>query len=268
MAPVMARCGLSYALGGCVSLVLFDIDGTLLRGAPPVHRQALCDAARVVFGVTLRPAEFGPTAGMTDRAIARRELHAAGLADSEIDTAMRSFCRAAAEAYERLAPADLSAYHTPHALAALDWLAGRGATLGLVTGNIERIAWRKLSAAGLASRFVQPAPLPNTRWPVAPWIGGFGDQGEERATLPPLALARADGLLGLRPLARETWVVGDTPADIACGAAHGLRCLAVATGAAYSLADLRACGPDATLRDLGELAALAGMIFAHADDLA
>lgn len=251
-----------------MTLVLFDIDGTLLRGAPPVHRQALCEAARTVCGVSLRPAEFGPTAGMTDRAIARRELRAAGLADVEIDAALPDFCAAAATAYEELAPDDLSAYHTPHARAALEWLAARGATLGLVTGNIERIAWRKLSAAALADHFVQSAPLPAARWPVAPWIGGFGDEGEERETLPPLALARAKGLLGLRPPADATWVVGDTPADIACGAAHGLRRIGVATGAAYTLADLRACGPDATMRDLGELAALTEALFPTAGERA
>lgn len=248
-----------------MALVLFDIDGTLMRGAPPVHRQALCDAAQAVFGVALAPLDFGPTAGMTDRAIARRELRAVGLADAEIDASMGAFCAAAADAYERLAPADLSMYHTPHALAALDWLSERGVTLGLVTGNIERIAWRKLSAAGLASRFTQAAPLADATWSVAPWIGGFGDQGEDRATLPPLALERADALLGLRASARETWVIGDTPADISCGAAHGLRSVAVATGPAYSLADLSACAPDVALRDLGELALLAGKLFAPAN---
>lgn len=236
-----------------MTLVLFDIDGTLMRGAPPVHRQALCDAAQAVFGVTLMPKEFGQTAGMTDSAIARRELRAVGVGDAEISAGLAAFCVAAADAYERLAPADLSAYHTPHALATLDWLAERGVALGLVTGNIERIAWRKLSAAGLAERFVQARPLASATWAVAPWIGGFGDQGEDRATLPPLAIARAAHLIGARPHASDTWVIGDTPADISCGAAHGLRSIAVATGPVHSLDDLRACGPDAALRDLSEL---------------
>ena len=246
-----------------MTLVLFDIDGTLMRGAPPVHRQALCDAACAVFGVTLKPAEFGQTAGMTDSAIARRELRAAGLGDADISAGLAAFCVAAAEAYERLAPADLSAYHTPHALAALDWLREREVTLGLVTGNIERIAWRKLSAAGLAGRFVQARPLASAAWTVAPWIGSFGDQGEERATLPPLALTRAAQLIGIRPAAADTWIIGDTPADISCGVAHGLRSIAVATGPIHSLDDLRACGPDATLRDLSELSELENVIFAR-----
>ncbi len=239
-------------------LVLFDIDGTLVRGAPPVHRQALCDAARVIFGVRLTPAEFGQTAGMTDRAIARRELLAAHVADDDISAGLAAFCVAAADAYERLAPDDLRAYHTPHALATLDWLLEHGATLGLVTGNIERIAWRKLSAADLATRFLQPQPPapPPTR--AIPWIGGFGDQAEDRDALPPLALARAAQSPGAPPHASDTWIIGDTPADIACGLAHGLRVIAVATGSFYTLDDLRACGPDAALRDLGELP---GVIF-------
>lgn len=246
-----------------MTLVLFDIDGTLMRGAPPVHRQALCDAAQAIFGVTLRPAEFGQTAGMTDSAIARRELLAAGVAGADITAGLSEFCVAAADAYDRLAPDDLTAYHAPYALATLDWLAERGATLGLVTGNIERIAWRKLSAAGLAGRFLLPHASSASEWPVAPWIGGFGDQGEDRATLPPLALARAALVMDAPPSASDTWVIGDTPADINCGATHGLRAIAVATGPIHSLDDLRACGPDAVLRDLSELPALADAIFAR-----
>jgi phosphoglycolate phosphatase len=236
-----------------VRLILFDIDGTLVRGAPPVHRQALCDAARAIFDVRLNAAEFGQTAGMTDSAIARRELLATGVPDAEITAGLAAFCVAAADAYDQLAPADLRAYHTPHAASTLDWLLASGATLGLVTGNIERIAWRKLSAAGLAARFVQTQTPPDADLRVAPWIGGFGDQAEDRAALPPLALARAARLAGAHPQRRDIWVIGDTPADISCGATHGLRVIAVATGSVHSLDDLRACGPDAALRDLSEL---------------
>ncbi len=241
-----------------MTLVLFDIDGTLVRGAPPFHRQALCDAARVVFGVALAPVEFGPTAGMTDRAIARRELLAAGVSDTAISEGLADFCAAAATAYAEYALGDLTRYQTPSVTEALDWLLEMGATIGLVTGNIERIAWRKLSAAGLAARFLLPSPQASGEAPMQ-WIGGFGDQGEDRAELPPLALARAQRLLGQRPHPRATWIIGDTPADIACGAAHGLRTIAVATGVAHSHADLQSCNPEATLRALSELPSLTAL---------
>ena len=232
------------------SLFLFDIDGTLLRGAPPVHRQALCAAARAVYCVSISPSDLGQTAGMTDSAIARRALRAAGISDGAITLRLPAFFTVAAEVYERTVPADLSAYLTPHAAEALDWLAGHGAALGLVTGNIQRLAWAKLRAAGLVERFrVAGAPDP------LPWIGAFGDEAEDRDALPPLALARAARALG-PGRGVQSWIIGDTPADIACGRASGLRVIAVATGPSHTLTDLRAHNPTHAVADLTELAGL------------
>lgn len=232
------------------SLFLFDIDGTLLHGAPPIHRQALCTAARAVYCVSISPADLGHTAGMTDSAIARRALRAAGLSDGAITRRLPAFFTVAAEVYEQTVPGDLSAYLTPHAAEALDWLADCGAALGLVTGNIQRLAQAKLRAAGLAERFhVGGAPGPLL------WIGAFGDEAEDRNALPPLALARAERALGHERYG-ASWIVGDTPADIACGQASGLRVIAVATGPAHTLAELRAHQPTHAIADLTELAGL------------
>jgi phosphoglycolate phosphatase len=222
-------------------LFLFDIDGTLLRQLPPAHRDALRVACRQVCGVETDRAALGVTAGMTDRAILRRMLQANGLPEPDITAALPALCVAAADAYDALVDADLRAYHTPHAAAAVDWLAARGAALGLVTGNIQRIAWRKLGAAGLAEPF---------------GFGAFGDESANRDDLPPLALARARAQTGRDFAAREVYVVGDTPADIACGQASSLRTIAVATGPEHSADYLGACQPDFLLNDLGGLMAL------------
>jgi phosphoglycolate phosphatase len=222
-------------------LVLFDIDGTLLRRMPPTHRQALCDAALEVFGARIGPAEMGLTAGMTDTAIARRMLLGAGVPASAVDDGLARFHAMAGDAYLRRAPDDLTAYRTPHALETLNWLTERGAALGLVTGNIERIAWVKLAAARMDSYFA---------------CGAFGDEAEAREALPPLALARARRVFGREFAPEETYIVGDTPADIGCGAAHGLKTIAVATGPTHALDDLRACAPTHLLDDLSGLCAL------------
>jgi phosphoglycolate phosphatase len=223
------------------ALFLFDIDGTLLRGMPPAHRQAICDAAREVYGVRLGPDDLGTTAGMTDTAIIVRALRLAGLDAEAISIGLPAFFTAAGAAYERHVQADLRPYHTPHAEATLVWLADRGAALGLVTGNVERIAWTKLHAAGMAEYFA---------------IGGFGDEAEERAELPPLALARAQAAFGREFAPERVYVVGDTPSDVACGAACGLRTVGVATGSIHSLDQLRASGADYAFADLGGLRSL------------
>jgi phosphoglycolate phosphatase len=222
-------------------LFLFDIDGTLVRGMPPAHRQALCDAAFVVFGLALDPEDLGLTAGMTDAAIARRELLRHGIAATVIEAGLPAFYAAAAAAYERHVPQDLRPYHTPHAVEALEWLLERGAALGLVTGNIERIAWTKLRAARLDHYFR---------------CGAFGDEAEAREALPPLAVARAQAAFERTFVPEHTYVVGDTPADIACGVAGGLRTVAVATGPVHALEELRACGPDYAFPDLRGLSSL------------
>lgn len=219
-------------------LFLFDIDGTLLRRMPPAHRMALCDAAQTIFGVALEPIHLGKTAGMTDSAIARRMLLAAGVAPDEIARGFPAFYEAAADAYERHVPDELRPYLTPHAQESLAWLRDNDAFLGLVTGNIQRIAWRKLAAARLDTYFS---------------FGAFGDEAESRDELPPRAVAHAEHIYARHFAPEQVYVVGDTPADIACGTASHLRTIAVATGPEHSLDDLSACQPDYILSDLSGL---------------
>jgi phosphoglycolate phosphatase-like HAD superfamily hydrolase len=219
-------------------LFLFDIDGTLLFRMPPAHRQALCDAAERIYGVAVAPDHLGKTAGLTDSVIARRMLLAAGVASDTLEDRLPAFYEAAADAYARHVPDDLRTYHTPHAAESLTWLRDHHAVLGLVTGNIERIAWRKLAAAHLDHYFT---------------FGAFGDEAESRNELPPRAIDRAERLHARRFAPDEVYIVGDTPADIACGAASQVRTIAVATGPEHSLADLLACQPDYAFPDLGSL---------------
>jgi phosphoglycolate phosphatase-like HAD superfamily hydrolase len=54
----------------------------------------------------------------------------------------------------------------------------------------------------------------------------------------------------------EVYIVGDTPADINCGATHGLRTIAVATGPSHALDDLRGCAPDHLFADLSGVQAM------------
>jgi phosphoglycolate phosphatase len=153
-------------------------------------------------------------AGRTDAAIARDLLRAAGVADAAIDARAGEVARAAVAAYEELCPPDLSAYVAPGVVETLDSLAAEPERyrLALVTGNLEPVARRKLASAGIGHYF-------------AAGQGGFGSDSEHRGELPAVARARAGGW------ARErTVVIGDTPRDIACARADGVRVVAVATG--------------------------------------
>ena len=220
-------------------LLLFDIDGTLLRyGGAREHAAALVQALGDVYGVDL-PADavqrVGPW-GKTDRRIAREVLALAGLADTRPEEWIE-------RAWEIYAATDLSRLHDgamQGAEEALRWAAGAGHLTALLTGNIEPIAHRKLAAAGLG------------RW-FESGQGAFGSDAEDRRELVPVARERAGGW----PRER-TVVIGDAPGDVACALADGA--VAVALLGRFGREEL--AGADLfieRLADLGEaLSALQG----------
>ena len=222
-------------------LLLFDIDGTLLQRAADAHRDAIHEALRIVHGVRDPAHSAGhEVAGQTDPEIVRGLLTAAGISAHSIDARLDDVRIAACEAYARLVPGDLAAHVTPGMSELLERLAERDdLLLAIVTGNYEPIARMKLRAAGIGRYF------PSRQ-------GGFGSDHEQRAELPRIARRRA-GEDGEPYPCRRTIVVGDTPRDIACARADGVRVAAIATGP-YGPEELRSA--DGVARDADELGAI------------
>jgi phosphoglycolate phosphatase-like HAD superfamily hydrolase len=201
------------------TLLLFDIDGTLLQGATRAHAAALRQALITVHGVDPDAAGIRVSAaGRTDGEIARAILLDAGVSAERIDERADAVCEETCRIFAQTCDADLSPFLIDGIPQLLDWLAGSGRVrLALVTGNYEPVARLKLKRAGIGHWFESGQ-------------GGFGSDSEDRLALPPIARRRAGGGPG-HPHPRErTIVIGDTPRDIACAHADALRCVAVATG--------------------------------------
>jgi phosphoglycolate phosphatase len=116
----------------------------------------------------------------------------------------------------------------------------------LLTGNIAANGRAKVAAFGL------------DRW-LVPEAGAYGSDDPDRERLVPLALQRASAYAG-RPFApSEVWVVGDTPRDLACARAGGVRCCLVATGR-YGSDELEGLGADAALPDLSNTPAVLSLL--------
>jgi phosphoglycolate phosphatase len=213
-------------------LLLFDIDGTLLLRASREHAEALREALVRVYGAHC--AQRVPAAGRTDTAIARDLAALAGVDSRAFDAGVAEFTTACAELYAQRCPVSLHEHVAPGILELLEQLRERGdIRFSLVTGNYEAVARLKLERAGIGAFF--PAGQ-----------GGFGSDSESRDVLPALARERA----GDYPRER-TILIGDTPLDVACARADGVRVLAVATGM-YEASDLS--GADAVVADGWELA--------------
>ncbi|MBV8430076.1 MAG: HAD family hydrolase [Solirubrobacterales bacterium] len=221
-------------------LLLFDIDGTLLSGATEAHRDAMYEALREVHGIspTDRALRAVAPAGRTDPEIARAILLDAGVSAERIDDRADDVREHCCQAYARLCPDNLSEFVVPGIPDLLDQLSAlTGVTLALLTGNYEAVARLKLARAGIGSYFKSGQ-------------GAFGSDAQDRVSLPAIARRRA-GTLGHPHPPGSTIVIGDTPRDIACAAADGVRCFAVASGP-YRPEDLTQA--DAVFRGARELA--------------
>ncbi|MDQ8153629.1 MAG: haloacid dehalogenase-like hydrolase [Gemmatimonadota bacterium] len=220
-------------------IVLFDIDGTLLASGG-AGRRAMEGALLAHFG-TAGPSGYRYD-GKTDRQIARESMRMSGFTDADIDDRMESLL---ADYLTRLAQTVTTDGHGVRVHAGipglLDALEARDdVLLGLLTGNIAPGASLKLRAAGLSpARFL---------------VGAFGSDHEHRPELPAIAQRRAAEWLGRDVAGSSLVIIGDTPADIACGRGVGARAVAVATGH-YSAADLASHAPHAVFDDFTDVAA-------------
>jgi len=221
--------------GAAEAIVLFDIDGTLIRRAGPHHRQALVEAVRRVTGLDAE-IDHIPVQGMLDRKILETMLLDAGASATLIRRSMPELVRWAQNIYVRRCPPSLRSKACPGVGGVLSRLERRGIPAGLVTGNLSRIGWKKMERAGLKHFFR---------------FGAFAELATDRAGLVRIALRHARGSGWLNGSTR-VWLVGDHPNDILAARANGVRSVAVATGLSNH-SELAFHNPDLLMEDLRSL---------------
>jgi len=213
------------------ALVLFDIDGTLVRRAGPHHREALVEAIRRTAHIETTT-DGVPVAGMLDRQILTSMMLTAGMQPGAIRRVMPEVVERAQSIYVRRVP-DISKKVCPGVRSLLRRLTARGVVIGLVTGNLSRIGWRKMERAGLKSYFR---------------FGAFAEMAHDRAGLVRIAIRHAR---------REGWIrrqsaitlIGDHPNDVLAAQANGIRAVAVGTGIVPIL-ELQSYSPTIVVPDL------------------
>ncbi len=223
------------------ALILFDIDGTLLTSAA-AGREAIGKAFAEEFDDLgfLDQIRFD---GKTDPQIVRELYAVAGHPERATEAATGALLdRYLDHLVVALAGRDgrvTALPGVPDLLHALE--AEVDVCVGLLTGNVVRGAELKLNAAGLDfGRFA---------------VGAFGSDSPHRSELPAIAVERTVTRFGRAPAGERIVIIGDTPADVTCGAALGVHTVAVATGS-YSEQELRAAGAAVTVPTLERTADL------------
>jgi phosphoglycolate phosphatase-like HAD superfamily hydrolase len=199
-----------------MTVLFWDIDGTLLttgKAGVPAWDAAVREVTGREFALSsLR------IAGMTDYQIAVRTFEMLGLPADASDLARL------VQGYEARLAHTLPAHRgrvLPNVREILDTVKERADIRSyLLTGNTRGGARAKLTHYGLFEYFAD---------------GAFAEDTGERASIArrAFALAEQGG-----PVDRErVFVIGDTPHDVECANAIGVRTIAVATGG-YSLSEL------------------------------
>jgi phosphoglycolate phosphatase-like HAD superfamily hydrolase len=216
-------------------LVLFDIDATLIttegKGIEAMRR-----AGRDTFGEPFE-VEHVDTAGRLDPLIMADMLAAAGheATEAAINAFRDAYRRRLDEALEPGVGRPL-----PGVVELLDRLRiVEGLVMGLVTGNLPETGALKLERAGIDV----------AQFTVHAWATDSPHTPPHRDHLPGVALERYAAATAREAERGLTWIVGDTPHDVRCARAHGLRCLAVATGR-FGESDLASAGADRVVSDL------------------
>jgi phosphoglycolate phosphatase-like HAD superfamily hydrolase len=211
-------------------LVLFDVDGTLIESSR-AHVMAFSQAFREVYGIdtTIEVIEHH---GMTDRTIIAEVMKRSGVDESVIARDIEACVQTLAGAFERTADR-VGVSVLPGVRDLLRDLHESQILMGLVTGNLEAIAWSKLRRVDLDRYLV---------------FGAFGSDRLERRDLVSLAVHRASEQWGFE-CGGGVFFFGDTPRDVEAARETGVTAVAVTTGI-YGRPELERAGAHVVFDDL------------------
>ena len=219
-----------------VRLVLFDIDGTLIRtGGAGVK------AFAKVFETEFRAVdgfERLKFAGRTDLGIVR-EFFSFHDIPATPENFSRFFERYAFWLDQILRESKGGVCDGVHEFITNLKALPNPPVLGLLTGNIRLGAEIKLRHYDL--------------WEIFE-TGAFADDHEDRDQIAAIARERGSRIVKRKLLGEEVLVVGDTPLDIRCARAIGAKVVAVATGGS-ALSELKLHKPDFAVNALVEISA-------------
>ena len=219
-----------------IKIVLFDIDGTLVRtGRAGV--KAFAQAFALEFGLN-DGSEKLKFAGRTDYSLVREFFLHHGV-DPTPDHFARFFGTYLKLLEQIIVQCDGEVIPGVHPFMKELRALRNPPAIGLLTGNVRRGAQIKLNHYSLWHEFQ---------------FGGFADDHEERDKIAAIAKHRGCEFLGNKVQDDEVLVIGDTPLDIRCARAIGAKVIAVGTGGSTK-DDLKLHNPDWAVADLTHLSA-------------
>jgi phosphoglycolate phosphatase-like HAD superfamily hydrolase len=219
-------------------LLLFDIDGTLIRWKRGRSTEITRRLTQEVFKKHLPDGALTSFAGKTDLLIFKEIADFLSIPDEELQQKLPELQQQLAElCKEYISPEHIDLMPgVPELLKKLS--ENENIELALVTGNIRECAFLKLSSYGLDKYFSH---------------GAFGCDHIERRRLPLIAIRRANEKHGEDIFKNNnSIIIGDSPRDIDCAHANGIPVVCVAT-AESTVEELEKLNAEIVLKDFSDL---------------
>ena len=197
-------------------LVSWDIDGTMIlfENNVSTHHDAFAQAFSELFKETKGPNYILPQKvyGMMDRKIVHDCIEILGFEPTE-ENIQKGMQRTEEIFKEKFTQIPLIPPGVERCLKELSEMPN--VTLAVASGNLEGIAWKKLSSGGLDKYFKDK-------------IGGFGGYVDSRDEAIKLARVNAEKVKGYK--FDKVFHVGDMPTDVESAHKAGATAIAVLTG--------------------------------------
>lgn len=210
-------------------LILFDIDGTLIKFKSGTAGKIFSDIMEEIFQVKIDKNNLPDFAGQTDLKILKEICEINNISFTSVLANIDEVWKRMLLLFGKYCTSDyiLLLDGVPELLSTLS--TEHNITLGLLTGNFQENAYQKLRTYNLHKFFS---------------FGAFGSDDEDRSKLPPLAIQRANKLNKQDIFSNEnTIIIGDAPRDISCARANNIKVASVATGT-FSYVELEKFKPD------------------------
>jgi phosphoglycolate phosphatase-like HAD superfamily hydrolase len=211
-------------------LAFFDIDNTLIQSSSG-HMAALLKAIREVYGLETSIDVINHH-GMTDPEIITRILAEYEVNLADIETGLQDCLDCMPIKYSEIVESE-KIVMMEGVLNILTQLEQNGIILGLVTGNLEKIARAKLEKIGINHFFK---------------TGGFGSDHINRTNLVKIAIQRAEEQFDFGSH-RRVFHFGDAPQDMKAGREAGAVPIGVTTGV-FTAEQLTSAGAEKVIPDL------------------
>jgi phosphoglycolate phosphatase len=203
-------------------LTTFDIDNTLIRSSAG-HVQALITAIKEIYGLETSIDVINHH-GMTDQEIIIRILAKYDVDPEIVYAGLNNCMKYMLLQYARTVKSE-NIYMLEGVIDLINRLDQNGFLLGLVTGNLQKIARAKLDKIGINHFFK---------------FGGFGSDHINRTKLVKIAIKRAEKQFGF-DAGRLKFHFGDAPQDMRAAREAGVIPIGVATGI-FSTEELKSAG--------------------------